>query len=106
MREAAAMRRLPAFVAECPQGRLTKLRHKKQRFGLSKETIRAHARSVGLVVHEAKCGVFTLLSTVNRPERWALFSEAEDLSRRGGAHELRELRVRAPPTSLEALRAA
>merc|ERR1711965_714056 len=85
MREAAAMRRLPAFVAECPQGRLTKTRHKKQRFGLSKETIRAHARSVGLVVHEAECGVFTLLSTVNRPERWALFSEAEDLARLAGA---------------------
>ena len=85
MREAAAMRRLAAFVAECPQGRLTKTRHKKQRFGLSKETIRAHARSVGLVVHEnAECGVFTLLSTVNRPERWALFSEAEDLARLAG----------------------
>jgi len=174
IRDTEGMRALAAFVAKCPQGRLALSKDDEDpdeaRFGLSKETIRAQARSVGLVVHEnAKCGVFTLLSTVNRPERWALFSEAEDLSRLAGAtaalapsaavepaplaavlapvpapaprtevdsgsiavrlaalraagvvtgaeaeelarraraDELRELRVRDPPTSLEALRAA
>ena len=90
MLRAGAGGALAAFVAKCPQGRLALSKDDEDpdeaRFGLSKETIRAQARSVGLVVHEnAECGVFTLLSTVNRPERWALFSEAEDLSRLAGA---------------------
>jgi hypothetical protein len=114
MREAAAMRRLAAFVAECPQGRLAtggdSRTQTKRRFGLSKETIRAQARSVGLVVHEnAECGVFTLLSTVNRPERWALFSEAEDLARLAPATTEAPApsgAVEPAPSCLEALAAA